>query len=71
MLLDAGPFDLNKISNMNARGIFNDDDYTQLMQLIGYSISGYGELSTSPEDIVEKADAIASKLVEEKKKNNA
>ena len=57
-LLDAGPFDLNQISCME----FNREDYTQLMQLIGYSTSGYGELSTSPKKMVRKADAKAAKL---------
>jgi hypothetical protein len=57
-LLDAGPYDLNKICCMP----FSKEDYTQLMQLIGYSVSGYGELSTSPEELVSKADRIADKL---------
>ena len=35
-LLDHGPFDLNDI----ARGDFPEEDYAQLMMLIGYSVSG-------------------------------
>ena len=50
MLLITGKFDLNDIATMNAGGMFNKDDYDQLMQLVGYSVSGYGELSTSPEE---------------------
>ena len=57
-LLDAGPFDLNQISCME----FNRGDYTQLMQLIGYSTCGYGELSTSPKKLVRKADAKADEI---------
>ena len=60
-LLDAGPFDLNQISCMN----FSDEDYTQLMQLIGYSVSGYGDLSTSPKNLVRKADKKADKIFKE------
>lgn len=63
MLLDTGKFELNGISLMNARGMFGKGDYTQLMQLIGYSVSGYGELSTSPEEVVARADKIAAELV--------
>ena len=37
-------------------------------QLIGYSTSGYGELSSSPKKTVRKADAIAVDLWEKKKK---
>ena len=62
MLLDTHKLNLNDIAKMNAKGIFNNDDYTQLMQLIGYSVSGYGELSTSPEETVREADRIAAEL---------
>lgn len=41
---------------------FSEEDYTRLMQLIGYSISGYGELSTSPKDMIECADRSAYDL---------
>jgi hypothetical protein len=57
-LLRAGPFDLNQLSMMP----WDPEDYTHLMQLIGYSVDGYGELSTSPSDRVKRADAIAAKL---------
>lgn len=40
-LLDAGPFDLNNIAMMQ----FSAEDHEQLAQLIGYSLSGFGELS--------------------------
>jgi hypothetical protein len=40
-LLDAGPFDLNKLACMN----FDAEDREQLAQLIGYSLSGFSELS--------------------------
>jgi hypothetical protein len=62
LLLDTGKLDINDLAKMNAQGMFNEGDYTQLMQLIGYSVSGFGDLSTSPEELVEKADNIAAKL---------
>lgn len=40
-LLDAGPHDLNDIARMN----FDNDDRIQFAQLIGYSLSGAGDLS--------------------------
>lgn len=64
MLLDDGPYDLNQLSLMVARGQFRAEDYTQLMQLIGYSVSGFGELSSVPRSLVEEADAKAEALRE-------
>lgn len=51
--------DLNQIAIMD----FGDDDYSQLMQLIGYSVSGYGNLSFANRNHVRRADAAAEKLV--------
>lgn len=39
-LLDHGGIDLNALAGMD----FSDDDRRQFSQLIGYSLSGYGEL---------------------------
>ncbi len=36
-------------------------DYQHLMQLIGYSVSGYGELSRRDRAVAEAADRIASR----------
>ena len=63
LLLDTGKFDLNDLSSMLSNGVLEQADYTQLMQLIGYSVDGYGELSTSPPELVEKADRLAAELV--------
>jgi hypothetical protein len=57
-LLDEGPLDLNSISMSNPEPA----DYAQLTQLIGYSVSGWGDLSTSPEHMVEEADRIAQTI---------
>jgi hypothetical protein len=40
-LLDAGPYDMNKLAMMP----WGDEDRQQFAQLIGYSVSGYSELS--------------------------
>lgn len=40
-LLDAGAFDMNRLSMMP----FSDEDRAQFAQLIGYSVSGWGDLS--------------------------
>jgi len=39
------PGDLNKIVALVHRGRYSQEDYEQLMQLIGYSVNGYCELS--------------------------
>lgn len=39
------------------------EDYEQLMMLIGYSTSGFGELSTSDGRRVAAADRMAEKLI--------
>ena len=40
-LFEAGKLDLNAIASIP----FNADDHEQLAQLLGYSLSGFGELS--------------------------
>jgi hypothetical protein len=59
LLLDTSPLGLNKIAVMN----WPDGDYTHLMQLIGYSVSGYGDLSSSPPETVAAADKIVDRLI--------
>lgn len=52
------------IANMNTLAImnFDDRDREQFAQLIGYSVSGYGELSYVRPSVVALADALAEKL---------
>jgi len=52
LLLEAGPFDLNQIALM----AFSDQERQQLAQLIGYSVSGYGDLSYAEGDPTARAD---------------
>ena len=62
-LMKEGKIDLNQIYCKDTDGDFNKGDYTQLMQLIGYSVSGYGDLGTSPRKIVKKADKKAENFL--------
>lgn len=55
----ARGFGLNQI----AIGDYSYDEHMQLAQLIGYSVSGYGDLSYASEESVQKADAIVEELV--------
>jgi len=45
-LLDAGQFDMNSLALMQ----FSDEDRMQFAQLIGYSVSGFGDLSYVDDD---------------------
>lgn len=67
-LLKECPYDLNKLHCKHADGDFNKGDYTQLMQLLGYSVSGYGGLSSSPKKSIKKADKRAAKLAKQMRK---
>lgn len=52
-LLDAGPFDMNQLALMP----FSQEDREQFAQLIGYSLSGFGELSYVSDETYERAVA--------------
>ena len=52
-LLDAGPFDMNQLAVMH----FSDEDREQFVQLIGYSLSGFGELSCVSDKTYDAAQA--------------
>ena len=43
-LLDKGPFDMNDLALLPPR-VASDEAHRQFAQLIGYSVSGYGDLS--------------------------
>lgn len=62
-LLSTGPLDLNAIAAKVMAGQYSKDDYTQLMQLIGYSVSGFGNLSDYVrKEAIRQADRKAAKL---------
>ena len=50
-LLDKGPFDMNHLAAQD----FSHEDREQFAQLIGYSLSGFGELSYVREETYDTA----------------
>jgi hypothetical protein len=50
-LLDNGGVDMNQLCTLD----FSDEDRSQFAQLIGYSVSGYGELSYVSDESYERA----------------
>lgn len=61
---DSGLFDLNKIYLKVLSGEFPKDDYDQLMQLIGYSVSGYRGLDSSDKRRASRAQKRGMQLLE-------
>lgn len=70
-MLDMGregkKFDLHDIVMKHYNGEFSNEDLIQLDQLIGYSVSSFGDLSYVPEEEAERCDEIAASLCEERK----
>jgi len=63
-LLDAYEPGLNDINFRTfGKDEFDADDYEQLMMLIGYSTSGFGDIDTMSGGAVRKADRAAAKLL--------
>ena len=61
-----GGLDLNGIGIGVARGRYTNEDQIQLAQLIGYSVSGFGDLSYVPRSMVRQADRKAAKISTER-----
>jgi hypothetical protein len=57
-LLDAGPYDMNKLAMMP----FSNEDREQFAMLIGYSVSGFGDLPYVSDDRYAAATAAAEAL---------
>jgi len=57
-LFDAGPFDMNALALMP----FDSDDRQQFAQLIGYSVSGFGDLSYAHPETIEEADRLGRQV---------
>ena len=51
-LLDHGGIDMNRLATLQ----FPQEDRAQFAQLIGYSVSGFGDLRYAPQDDVSTAD---------------
>lgn len=60
-LHEHGGYDMNALARMD----FTDEDRAQFAQLIGYSVSGWGELSYVPLKVARIADEIADRLAEQ------
>lgn len=54
-----GIIDLNSLARYN----FPEEDWNQLAQLIGYSVSGFGDLDYADPAIVADADRLAEMLL--------
>ncbi len=65
-LLDAGPFDMNKLGAMP----FSKRDMEQFVQLIGYSVAGFGELTYVSEKAYNKAMKKMDKLDKKLREKN-
>lgn len=63
MCTHNGTADMNSIARMAGHGLFTDEDQMQFAQLIGYPVSGYGDLSYASAESVAAADAEAEELV--------
>jgi hypothetical protein len=66
-LLDNGGIDLNALAVLG----FSDEDRMQFAQLIGYSVSGFGDLHYADPKVVRRADKKAGKLYEEASSQDA
>ena len=58
-LLESGKLDLNQIAAMD----FPKADEEQLAQLLGYSVSGFGDLSYASKKAIQAADVAAGFLL--------
>ncbi len=54
-LLDNGGYDLNYIVGEVCKGEFDKEDYVQFNQLIGYSLSGWGDIDQVTDEDYEQA----------------
>ena len=65
-LVDVKGVNLNEVSRVAQTEEFDRYDVAQFWQMLGYSVSGYGDISFIPKSVVEKAD---SKVEEMRKKD--
>jgi len=61
MLLDSHPS--QDLRSIKVFGNFPPEDCKQLMQLIGYSVSGYGDLDIAPDEEIEQLDELTAKML--------
>lgn len=65
-LFETRALDLNVIGCMD----FSDEDRMQIAQLLGYSVSGFGDLSYAKNKVIKKADKKAEKLWKKKNRDS-
>lgn len=65
-LLDQGPFDMNKIALLDG---ITREEREQFAQLIGYSVSGFGDLSYVSDETYNAADMACDRMVEARDRN--
>lgn len=58
----AGGANLNEISLMHANGMFPTEDMEQFWQLLGYSVSGYCDISFVRDEVKDEAHQQAEAL---------
>jgi hypothetical protein len=68
-LIDHGSISLNDIAVLasDPSNGFTRNDQEQLAQLIGYSVSGFGDLPYASKETVAAADEIADTLLQKKR----
>ncbi len=64
MLTAGGRGEKFNLNTLAMRFEFSDEDRMQLAQLIGYSVSGYADLSYVSDESYDKASSAADKLIE-------
>lgn len=62
--------DLNRIAQQRFSANWPADDVEQFWQMLGYSVSGYGDLSFVRRSTIKKADEIADKLIASRKRGS-
>lgn len=65
-LLDNGGVDLNMIAALSHTEGFSQNDHEQFAQLIGYSLSGFSELSYVSDETYEAAEKMYKKGLDER-----
>ncbi len=61
-LMMRGHVDLDELTLMTDSGMISKEDYTQLMQLIGYAVYTYGDCSRVSRKVATEAEKIAAAL---------
>lgn len=69
IVTESGRITLNDLAVLTAQHGWPAEDHEQLAQLIGYSVSGFGDLSYVRKKTLKKADKRCAKLLKKNKKS--